>query len=163
MNRFKTPILFLVLTALLLLTACGGGGAEPDVRDAPAKRFSSGGFSITLTEAFTPNPQEDGSYSLQSSTVALFLSRLPFTELAGAAELPLMTYAEYYAERLGSISETEGLILLEYASSGGEFIYFSCFYKGTDAFFILQLVCPTALYPDFRPTFIEWAKGVAVE
>lgn len=79
--------------------------------------------------------------------------------MAGAAELPLLTYAKDFSDRA---SESEGLVLLEYSSSGSSgvvYTYFTAFYKSESAFYTLQLACRTELYELYRESFVKWAQS----
>jgi hypothetical protein len=149
--------LFLPIFLILALLVSCGGKKEPDPTELAPKDFVLSGLRLTLTEGFESD-REGELEILRSSTIAVFVDRVDFSTMAGAAELPLLTFAQDH----GNAVETDGLILIEYTSSGAtgsSYTYFTAFFKGESAFLTLQFACRTELYPLYRPIFIAWAKN----
>ena len=156
MKKMISSLLLILLLSSSLLS-CKKKEEAPDPTALGAKDFVINGLSITLTEGFTPEV-EAGQELLRASTIVAFLDRGDFSTLAGAADLPLLVFARDY----GNAVESDGLILLEYSSSGsGEYTYtfFTAFYKGQSAFLALQFACRSELYELYRPFFVTWAKS----
>ena len=152
-------LLFLVAAALLLpLVSCGDKETEPDPTELPEKTFTLYGLTLTLTEGFSEANEQELTV-LRADTIAVFVDRVDFETMAGAAELPLLTYARHFSEQA---RESDGLVLLEYTASGSGgngYGYFTAFYKSEGAFYTLQLACRAELYEAYRPSFVKWAKS----
>lgn len=156
MKKMISSLLLILLLASSLLS-CSKKEETPDPTALAAKNFVMDGLSITLTEGFEAEV-EAGQDVLRSNTIVAFLDRVDFSTLAGAADLPLLIFARNY----GNAVESDGLILLEYSSSGsGDYTYryFTAFYKGQSAFLTLQFACRSELYEIYRPFFVTWAKS----
>ena len=146
--------LLLVLMLSPLFVSCSKN-EDVDPAKLPAKSFELNGLSFTLTEGFEETVEGE-QMLLRSSTIAAFVDRIDFSTMAGAADLPLLTYAKDYST---SAVEEDGLVLLEYMSSASTYVYFTAFYKGEHAFYILQFACRSEVYDYYRPSFLTWAKS----
>ena len=151
----------LVFSALLFLVSCSESDPDdgPDPTDLPDKTFTLNQLSLILTEGFSLEI-EGGTAILRASTIVVFVDRLDFSSMAGAADLPLLTYAKDYSDKA---TESDGLVLLEYSTSGASgsqsYAYFTAFYKSAGAFYTLQFACRAELYTVYREVFVKWAKS----
>ena len=158
MKKTVWTVLLFLLT-LSLLVSCGNKREQvPDPTEMAPKDFTLNRLTLSLTEGFSEDTAE-GVRILRASTVAVFVDRVDFANLAGAADLPLLTYAKDFSDMA---TESDGLVLLEYTANGSEgltYSYFTAFYKSAGAFYTLQFACRSELYSVYRESFVKWARS----
>jgi hypothetical protein len=94
-----------------------------------------------------------------------------FSLQEGLADLTVDEYAALVHQSNSEKSPTEiskenGLTSFEYSFLNTEenkiYRYFTVMYKGSDAFWTVQLACEESAYEEYKPYMIEWAKSVTV-
>ena len=164
MKKCIAAVLLLAMT--VALTACGGR-----VYDADPKEFTTSGMTITLTDAFQEITMKGYTVCFDSSEVAVFGTRENFTTQGGFADITLenyaaMVYSNNATKSPGDVTKIDGLTTIEYAFLNEEenvtYCYFLSMYRGATAFWLVQFACKEAVYEEYRPHFIAWAKTVDV-
>jgi hypothetical protein len=164
----KVVSVLLVFAVLLALSSCALIGK---VYDKEAAEFSSNGLKITLTEAFSETTVENYTVCFASKSVLVLGLKEAFSIQEGLADLTLNEYAALVRQSNSEKSPTEiskenGLTSFEYSFLNTEenktYRYFTVMYKGSDAFWTVQLACEESAYEEYKPYMIEWAKSVTV-
>lgn len=163
--------LIVLITAIVIgLTAAWiiGSGVIYSKKKATPKDFSYEEMTITLTALFKEEEVE-GRTVFTSNDVAVFVLRENF--VAGDIDLSGYTvrgYAELARENNpvmadATYEETDGVPNMVYTYAGDDgktYVYFTTFYKSSDAFWIVQYFVNESGYESRKPKFIEWAKTV---
>lgn len=163
--------LIVLITAIVIgLTAAWiiGSGVTYSKKKATPKDFSYEEMTITLTALFKEEEVE-GRTVFTSNDVAVFVLRENF--VAGDIDLSGYTvrgYAELARENNpvmadATYEETDGVPNMVYTYAGDDgktYVYFTTFYKSSDAFWIVQYFVNESGYESRKPKFIEWAKTV---
>ena len=150
----------LVVLVLLSLVSCTGESA---------KKFTSNGMSIVLTDAFTECTLEGYTVCYDSKEAGVFVLKEPFSLRAGFSDLSIDDYAELVYDANASkspskISKEGGLTSMEYSFLNEEenqtYRYYTTVFKTSDAFWLIQFACKQEDYDAKRHTFIDWAKSI---
>lgn len=163
--------LIVLITAIVIGLTAGwiiGSGVTYSKKKAIPKDFSYEEMTITLTALFKEEEVE-GRTVFTSNDVAVFVLRENF--VAGDIDLSGYTvrgYAELARENNpvmagATYEETDGVPNMVYTYAGDDgktYVYFTTFYKSSDAFWIVQYFVNESGYESRKPKFIEWAKTV---
>ena len=163
--------LIVLITAIVIGLTAGwiiGSGVTYSKKKATPKDFSYEEMTITLTALFKEEEVE-GRTVFTSNDVAVFVLRENF--VAGDIDLSGYTvrgYAELARENNpvmagATYEETDGVPNMVYTYAGDDgktYVYFTTFYKSSDAFWIVQYFVNESGYESRKPKFIEWAKTV---
>lgn len=163
--------LIVLITAIVIGLTAGwiiGSGVTYSKKKATPKDFSYEEMTITLTALFKEEEVE-GRTVFTSNDVAVFVLRENF--VAGDIDLSGYTvrgYAELAKENNpvmadATYEETDGVPNMVYTYAGDDgktYVYFTTFYKSSDAFWIVQYFVNESGYESRKPKFIEWAKTV---
>lgn len=163
--------LIVLITAIVIGLTAGwiiGSGVTYSKKKATPKDFSYEEMTITLTALFKEEEVE-GRTVFTSNDVAVFVLRENF--VAGDIDLSGYTvrgYAELARENNpvmadATYEETDGVPNMVYIYAGDDgktYVYFTTFYKSSDAFWIVQYFVNESGYESRKPKFIEWAKTV---
>lgn len=163
--------LIVLITAIVIGLTAGwiiGSGVTYSKKKATPKDFSYEEMTITLTALFKEEEVE-GRTVFTSNDVAVFVLRENF--VAGDIDLSGYTvrgYAELARENNpvmadATYEETDGVPNMVYTYAGDDgktYVYFTTFYKSSDAFWIVQYFVNESEYESRKPKFIEWAKTV---
>lgn len=163
--------LIVLITAIVIGLTAGwiiGSGVIYSKKKATPKDFSYEEMTITLTALFKEEEVE-GRTVFTSNDVAVFVLRENF--VAGDIDLSGYTvrgYAELARENNpvmadATYEETDGVPNMVYTYAGDDgktYVYFTTFYKSSNAFWIVQYFVNESGYESRKPKFIEWAKTV---
>lgn len=163
--------LIVLITAIVIGLTAGwiiGSGVIYSKKKAAPKDFSYEEMTITLTALFKEEEVE-GRTVFTSNDVAVFVLRENF--VAGDIDLSGYTvrgYAELARENNpvmagATYEETDGVPNMVYTYAGDDgktYVYFTTFYKSSNAFWIVQYFVNESGYESRKPKFIEWAKTV---
>ena len=163
--------LIVLITAIVIGLTAGwiiGSGVTYSKKKATPKDFSYEEMTITLTALFKEEEVE-GRTVFTSNDVAVFVLRENF--VAGDIDLSGYTvrgYAELARENNpvmagATYEETDGVPNMVYTYAGDDgktYVYFTTFYKSSNAFWIVQYFVNESGYESRKPKFIEWAKTV---
>lgn len=163
--------LIVLITAIVIGLTAGwiiGSGVIYSKKKATPKDFSYEEMTITLTALFKEEEVE-GRTVFTSNDVAVFVLRENF--VAGDIDLSEYTvrgYAELARENNpvmadATYEETDGVPNMVYTYAGDDrktYVYFTTFYKSSNAFWIVQYFVNESGYESRKPKFIEWAKTV---
>ncbi|MGM9647055.1 MAG: hypothetical protein ACI3YH_02855 [Eubacteriales bacterium] len=166
-----------ILLTLLMVAGCFGligCDAIERMLNPAEKTFTKNSFSITLNEDFYEKDYISFDLYLESQEVIVAVTRESFSLLqqAGiATDISLKDYGELsilYNEFDGekpSVVEEDGLTYFTYEATedGDEFFYACYLFKGTDAYYMVNMFCFADKQDEFLPKFHEWAKTVSVE
>lgn len=162
-------LLALLLGVILLISTVGCSKDSPDENEA---LYSADGMSITLPDYFKAIETQQYAACYDSEDVAVFVVKEEFSANQSFSDLSLDEYAElvYAASSAYSpneITENEGLTCMEYEfyieNDNQTYVYFTTIFKGSDAFWQVQFSCIEALYEQYKPQFVEWAKTVDLD
>lgn len=167
----RTVGIIVLITAIVIgFTAAWiiSSGVTYSKKKATPKDFSYEEMTITLTALFKEEEVE-GRTVFTSNDVAVFVLRENF--VAGEIDLSGYTvrgYAELARENNpvmadATYEETDGVPNMVYTYAGDDgktYVYFTTFYKSSDAFWIVQYFVNESGYESRKPKFIEWAKTV---
>lgn len=154
---FAVGIVIGVVSALLPLLA---DSAEP-------KAFSDAGLTITLTDNFVKDKDEDFAACYSSDDVLVFVGKELFSLNATLKALSTEEYGELVTEN-NEVSELSGLkvrndlVYFQYVfeDSGDTYHYSTFIYKGGDAFWTVTFVTFEENAEDYEEDILEWAKSV---
>lgn len=167
----RTVGIIVLITAIVIgFTAAWiiSSGVTYSKKKATPKDFSYEEMTITLTALFKEEEVE-GRTVFTSNDVAVFVLRENF--VAGEIDLSGYTvrgYAELARENNpvmadATYEETDGVPNMVYTYAGDDgktYVYFTTFYKSSNAFWIVQYFVNESGYESRKPKFIEWAKTV---
>ena len=166
-----------IFLALLMVAGCFaliGCDAIESALNPAEKTFTKDSFSITLNEDFYEKEYISFDYYLESQEVIVAVTKESFSLLqdAGiATNISLKEYGELsilYNEFDGdkpSVVEEDGLTYFTYESTqdGDEFFYTCYLFKGTDAYYMINMMCFADKQDEFLPKFHDWAKTISVQ
>ena len=158
-------ILALCLSAILLVSlfGCAGSSAE--------KAFSKDGFEITLTGAFKETTMEGYFVCYDSKNAAVFVVKEDFTLFDNAADMTANDYAKLVktanaSRNPSSIKTSGGIPSFEYTFENTQenttYHYYTTFFKGNDAFWMVQFASKDSEYAEQKENFENWVKTVKV-
>ena len=158
----KIALLMAVLMLTLSLASCGLMGP---------KTFTKDGISITVKGFFTEQNGLNEEYNLIliSPDAGVMILKETFDSFASVALDTNMSVKEYAKIVMsgnslkGDPTEEDGTTYFTYTEDvdGTEFTYMGFCYRGTDAYWLVQIYCPTEDYMDKKPEMMEWAKSVS--
>ena len=158
----RIAILMAVLMLTLSLASCGLMGE---------KTFTKDGISITVKGFFTEQNELNEEYDLIliSPDAGIMILKETFDEFASVALDTNMSVKEYAKIVMtgntleGDPIEEDGMTYFVYTEDvdGTEFTYMGFCYRGTDAYWLVQIYCPTEDYETKKPEMMEWAKSVS--
>lgn len=131
-----------------------------------SKEFTKAGLTISLSDKFAELESEQGFDAYYSSDYCgVVVLKEPFSLEEGLAEKSLVQYVSDVIENNGHTDlhplETDGLIYFEFTRDGLN--VWSCSYKGSDAFYIVQFLCRGADREKLKDLIFFFAKSVEVE
>lgn len=157
----KIAILLAALMLTLSLASCGLMGP---------KTFTVDDLSITVEGFFTEQNGLNEAYDLIliSPEAGVMVLKETFTEIAEADLDSNMSVKEYAKIVMkgnsleGTPVEEDGMTYFTYTAEadGTEFTYMGFCFRGTDAYWLVQIYCPTEDYETKKPEMMEWAKSV---
>ena len=157
----KIALLMAVLMLTLSLASCGLAGE---------KTFSADGISITVKGFFTEqNDLAEGfNLILISPKAGVMILKETFTSLEAADLDTNMSVKEYASivmkgnQLTGDPTEEDGLTYFTYTKTadGTDFTYMGFCFRSTDAYWLVQIYCPTKDYASMKPDMMTWAKSV---
>ena len=157
----KIAILLAVLMLTLSLASCGLMGE---------KTFTKDGISITVKGFFTEQNDLNKDYNLIliSPDAGVMILKETFEEFEKAdldTDMSVKEYADIvmFGNGLsGDPTEEDGMTYFTYTEEvdGTEFTYMGFCYRGTDAYWLVQIYCATADYEAKKPDMMDWAKSV---
>ena len=157
----KIAILLAALMLTLSLASCGLMGP---------KTFTVDDLSITVEGFFTEQNGLNEAYDLIliSPEAGVMVLKETFTEIAEADLDSNMSVKEYAKIVMngnsleGTPVEEDGMTYFTYTAEadGTEFTYMGFCFRGTDAYWLVQIYCPTKDYETKKPEMMEWAKSV---
>ncbi len=157
----KIAILLAALMLTLSLASCGLMGP---------KTFTVDDLSITVEGFFTEQNGLNEAYDLIliSPEAGVMVLKETFTEIAEADLDSNMSVKEYAKIVMngnsleGTPVEEDGMTYFTYTAEadGTEFTYMGFCFRGTDAYWLVQIYCSTEDYETKKPEMMEWAKSV---
>ena len=157
----KIAILLAVLMLTLSLASCGLMGE---------KTFTKDGISITVKGFFTEQNDLNKDYNLIliSPDAGVMILKETFEEFEKAdldTDMSVKEYADIvmFGNGLsGDPTEEDGMTYFTYTEEvdGTEFTYMGFCFRGTDAYWLVQIYCATADYEAKKPDMMDWAKSV---
>ena len=157
----KIAILMAVLMLTLALASCGLAGE---------KTYTVDNLSITVKGFFSEQNELNEEYDLIliSPEVGVMILKETFAEFEEAkldTDMSVKEYAEIVMEGnklTGAPTEEDGLTYFTYTAEadGTEFTYMGFCFRGTDAYWLVQIYCATADYEAKKPDMMDWAKSV---
>jgi hypothetical protein len=158
----KISLLLAVLMLALSLASCGLIGGE--------KTFTVDNLSITVKGMFTEQNQLNDEYDLIliSPDAGVMILKETYADFE-AAELDTDMSVKEYAQIVmkgnsltGSPIEEDGLTYFTYTaeSDGTGFTYVGYCFRGSDAYWLVQIYCATSDYESMKADFTAWAKSV---
>lgn len=141
------------------------GGLE-EIVPVVEKVFTVDDLSITLTDEFEVYDLDSVYYALLSDNVGIAFIKETFSSFTDAGinpdEVTLADYAEGSISANGLtdsvVMEKDGITYFTFAV--GSYAYYSCVFKGADAFWRLNIYTYTSDFDDMLPQFEQWAASV---
>jgi hypothetical protein len=164
MKRFLAMALCLI--TVFSVCACG------NLLTADAEKHEKEQFSISIPDIFEEKTDTGYDAFYVYGDVFVWAIKDPFIGVDGSSEWDVAHYANtiYTLNMPNSpkpVTVEEGLTIMEYTvfnpSRNKTYTYLTSMYKGSDAFWMVQLVCLDKDFGEYRPKFIEWAKTVKVK
>ena len=162
----KILSLFLCIATVISLCAC------TDILSSDKRIYSTEEFSINMPDGFEEKTDIGYDAFYVKDDVYVWAIKDPFSAFDGSVEWTIGEYADLiYTSNSqhfpGQVYTEEGLTLMEYtvfnSSKNKTFTYLTSMYKGSDAFWTVQLVCEKDDFEEYKPYFIEWAKTIKVK
>jgi hypothetical protein len=157
----KIALLMAVLMLTLSLASCGLMGE---------KTFTKDGISITVKGFFTEQNglNEDYNLILISPDAGVMILKETFDSFASVALDTNMSVKDYAKIVMtsnvleGEPTEEDGLTYFTYTaeSEGQEFTYIGFCFRGSDAYWLVQMYSPSDKFETMKPDFVTWAKSV---
>ncbi len=166
------------LIAVMAMVFCVGfigimaiTGVLPAFRTAASdKTFSGNGYAVTLTDDFNPAIYAGFEALYESNDSAVYISKETFASYPKLAALTVSAYAEDLAVLIEqdadfttrtNIHTEAGLTYFDYTVDEDvkAHAYRVFIFKGSDAFWTLQVVTPIAAFENMEDDMMEWAKS----
>ena len=156
----------LVVVALVTMVSC-----NKKVYEANAKEFTSDGLTLTLTDAFVKKDQEGYTVCYDSKSVAVIALKESFSLQEGVKDWTLEYYAGLIKNSNSKHSPSDPVkvgdrMVIEYTFYNPDtditYHYYTCMYKGSDAFWMVQFACDVNDIEEYKPYMIQWADSVRV-
>ena len=158
----KSISIVTVFLSILLLTSCIMIVPSNDTIGEPQK-FSKAGITLLLTDRFREQESELGFDAYYSSDFCgVTVTREEFTLEEGLADRPLSEYIQNVIEANGhqDIQPQNSDDLWYYIKNNTNTRVYAFCYKGPDAFYIVQYICPNELVSVMEDTIFLWAAAV---
>ena len=159
----KIAFLMAVLILTLSLASCGLMGD---------KTFTVDGLTITVKGFFSEQNDLNEAYNLIliSPDAGVMILKETFSSLEAVGldtDMTVKKYAEIVMKGngfTGSPVEEDGMTYFTYTETadGTEFTYMGFCYRGTDAYWLVQIYCTSEDYESMKPDMMEWAKSVTL-
>lgn len=131
-----------------------------------AETFTHEQFSITLTNRFDSEPDRDFVAVYEADEALVMISNKTFASAPELTSMSVTTYNQYVQQGVQAPSKTpvrteEGLCYFDYTANidGDDFTYRAFAFKGSDAFWLVQIVTFTSDFADSEADIMEWAKS----
>ena len=157
----KTISILLIALSIICLVSCGLFAPKE-------KSFEKSGLTITLTENFYEKDQVSYTATYDSSKVAVFTLKEEFSLSSSFSNLSLDEYAKMVIKNNSLTVEAKTKDNLTYFDfekeiNGKNLTYYAFVYKGSDAFWLVQMACESDNVPDCEADIFKYAKSVVVE
>ena len=161
-------ILSLILCIAMAVCLC----ACADILSSDKRKYSTEEFSIDIPDGFEEKTDLGYDAFYVKDDVFVWAIKDPYSGVDGSVEWTIEEYAAVIHSANAEHSPTEvykegALTLMEYtvynSSKSKTFTYLTSMHKGSDAFWIVQLVCEKDDFEEYKPHFIEWAKTIKVK
>ena len=135
------------------------------------KTFTSNGLMVTLTEDFRKISLPGYTVCYQSESVTVIALKESFSLKEGMKDWTLFEYANRVQvsnhEHSPTVPQKVGdHMVMEYLFFDSidytKYHYYTCMYKGTDAFWTIQFICKRDEIAQHKANFIKWADSVRV-
>lgn len=165
-------VVCLVAAAAIGLTSANLVGAyRLQQRNNTPQVFRESGMEITLTQDFRQIDVSDQGFftGFNSSNTTVYVQREAFADDPSLGFLSLEEYAQLVLsssekESGGKPTQQDGLTYYEYTArspvNGRRYSYFVFFYKGPDAFWMVEFTTLESNGAALRPAYITYAKSV---
>lgn len=133
------------------------------------KEFSSNGMTITLTNEFTENEDEEYTAYYSSSRAGIFIQREGFDLVPEFEDITLEEYYELLlmsnpAGSASELQEEDGVVFFEYeqpaTETGKQYMDLVAIYRTDDAFWFVDFMAHEKNYDKCRAQFLNWASSV---
>lgn len=158
----------LVLVAAVVVGVIIGLASTGVLFPEKEKTFTESEFSITLTNRFDPERDDDFYAVYGRDDAVVMIARETFAELGEYSSLTVSEYIQAYQESNAAASKTavktaDGLCYFDYNAtvSGDELTYRFFAYKSSDAFWTVQIAVFTEDLADSEADIMAWAKSFA--
>lgn len=125
------------------------------------KTFTKDDMQITVTRSFKEAPQDGFDYCLDSSTAGILVLKDSFELMEDFADYSVKDYLDltlYVNDMDYEIQEKEGRTYFRYTTDDYRFYCFG--YKGSDAFWLVQIVVPEKNADNLETRVFKWANSV---
>lgn len=173
-GRRKGRIVLIVALLLGILAGILAGigvskailGGVPET--AAPQTFACQELRITLTEDFVPASADGYTACYSAGDTAVFVLREDFSAKEGFGELSLADYGAMVLANnglAGTVNEEAGLTTFEAVTTdaaGTDFYYYCGLYKGTDAFWMVQVTTAAENAEDTAAQMRQWLESVTL-
>jgi len=134
------------------------------------KAFSKAGMTITLNDSFVEKELVAYTAYFESKTTAVLVVKEEFYFLEQLG-LPTDISLYEYGKKVGEnnyleydVTIKDGLAFSEFNNTvnGKDFSYLAVFFRGDDAYWVVQFTCESKNYGKYSGDFFKWAKSVEV-
>ena len=160
----KIISLLAMFVLVISLSACSSSAPKEKV-------FSHSGMEITLTSEFTETSAANYTVCYESTHAAVFVLKESYSLMDGLENITLSEYGEMArnsnsSRAPSSLLTANGITYFEYSflntSENLTYRYYTTVHKGSDAFWLIQFVCPDSEYATQKTNFETWAKSIAI-
>ena len=172
-GRGTAIIVTAIIVGILAGAAIGIGAVKSMLGPVPhtveATVFDCQGLRITLTEEFAETPVPGYTACYSAGDTAVFLLREGFDAMEGFEELDLNGYgamilANNRMDQTVTLQTQDGLTVFDQvlsdAQTGTEYYYYCGLFKGTDAFWMVQITTLAEDAAQKVPQFRRWLGSV---
>ena len=168
----KGRVILIVAILMGILAGILGGIAVSKVLlggasgTAESQTFACQDLRITLTEDFVPAEAEGYTACYSAGDTAVFVLREDFSAMEGFEELSLADYGAMVLANnglQGTVKEDGGLTTFEAFAAdaaGTEFYYYCGLYKGSDAFWMVQITTAAQKPEKAAAQYRQWLESV---
>lgn len=165
----RRGLVVLILAAIFgFIVGILGVSGSNSTKSPEPKTFSADGMTITLTDAFQKTDIDGFTVTYDSSEVAVFCLKEPFSLMDGLENYTLEQYAELVVQANGlSLSDVEnvdGIPRFTYSytnpDTGDAYRFFTYLYKSSDAFWMVQFAVLQDVLPQYEQPVRDWARSV---
>ncbi|MBQ6796467.1 MAG: hypothetical protein IJP10_00480 [Clostridia bacterium] len=162
----KKIVLFFVSVVTIVAVMSGCMVVPDNSTLGNPKEFEKDGIKLLLTDEFEEKRSEVGFDAYyESDFCGVVVLKESFSLEEGLEERPLSEYTENVMTNNGhsdsDVIEEDRFYYYIYERGGTK--GYSCCYKGTDAFWIVQFMCRTSDAAMLEDTIKLWAQAVEVE